>query len=142
MKYQLGKKLKRYLYDASTDGIIRNRKLVTEFAYHVREMPLDKIHEGIPSFKEEPYYKEKSYHTRRNYLTDLKKFCRYVYLREGVDVPDCVRLHEKLSQPRREYTSSRLNVAVVEHSVPMAEPVVSDEYYEFLRRYEELDKEE
>ena len=136
MKYQLGKKLKRYLYDASTDNIIRNRKLVTEFAYHVREMPLDKIHEGIPSFKEEPYYKEKSYHTRRNYLTDLKKFCRYVYLREGVEVPDCVRLQEH--KPKGKYKSRKINV--IEHTVPMAKPVVSEEYYEFLEKYERVSR--
>ncbi len=138
MELKLDKKIKLYLFDASTDGIIKNRKLVTEFAYHCKDTPMDKMHTRIPSFTREPYYASKAETTRRNYLVDLKKFCKYVYLREGVEVPDEVRLHEEYSKPRKKYESRK--VQVVEHTVPMAEPVVSDEYYDFLRRYEELDK--
>lgn len=130
-------KLKQYMYDASTDGIIKNRKVIREFVYFLnKDTPIHSIHEEIIPFRKEDYFARKSRQTRDNYSSDLKKFCRYVYLREGVSVPDNLLPHNHIKHKKP--VQSKKNVILVEHSVPMAEPVVSDEYYEFLKRYEEL----
>jgi hypothetical protein len=127
------------MYDASTDGIINNRKAIREFLYFLEDTPIHNIHEEIIPFQEGEYFKNKATQTKENYTVDIKKFCRYVYLREGVSVPDNLLPHNhiKNTKPRKK---TKENITT-EYKVPMAEPVVSEEYYEFLKRYEELNKE-
>ena len=87
----MNNKLQQYMYDASTYNIIQNRKLIKQFTEYVQNTDLHKIHTMIPFFIQEEYYNEKAETTKRNYLVDLKKFCKYIYQHEHVEIPEAIQ---------------------------------------------------
>ena len=139
------KDLWEYMYTAVDRNVVKNRKLIRNFVYSCEQnsVPVSWLHTHIDKFKEEDYYKSKAETTRENYLYDLKNFIRYVYSFEGLSMPESVRYHEDIVQGKKEekQRKKKLDETTYTHTVPMAEPVVSEEYYEFLKRYEELNKE-
>ena len=90
----------------------------------------------IPFFIQEEYYNEKAETTKRNYLVDLKKFCKYIYQHEHIEIPEAIQVQKP--KPRKQYETRKLKKT--KHTVPMAEPTISQEYYEFLKKYEKVNK--
>ena len=126
--------LMKYLLQGIEDGVVINKKITRDFLYSAekQKIPHEQLHEYITVFLNSEDVKDKALSTRKSYSSFLRKWVRYVYLRENIPVP--MQLMNQKQRTEVEKTSE----PEITYTPPTPEKDIDDEYLEFLKRYEEV----